>query len=53
MADQNEEDSSTEALLGEPEPWEPWESKLVGLCLLTAFAGLVVLGWLIHTFILP
>jgi len=52
MSDPFEKERSTEALLGDPEPWEPWESKLVGICLLTAVIGLVILGWLIHSFIL-
>ncbi|MDX1518569.1 MAG: hypothetical protein R3318_00500 [Gammaproteobacteria bacterium] len=52
MSELPENEKASEALLGEPEPWEAWESKLVGICLVTAIIGLVVLGWLIHTFIL-
>lgn len=52
MSDQDKKDHSIEDLIGNPEPWESWESKLVGACLLTAVVGLLVLGWLIHTFIL-
>ena len=52
MPDLQEEKRSTEALLGEPEPWEDWESKLVAGCVITAIIGLVILGWLIHTYIL-
>lgn len=47
-----DEKHSTESLLGEPEPWESWESKLIAACLITAIIGLVLLGWLIHIFIL-
>ncbi len=52
MSDLPEQEQTSEALLGEPEPWEPWETKLVGICLLTAIAGLLSLGWLINTYIL-
>lgn len=45
--------SSAEELLGEPEPWEPWETKLVLYSIGIALIGLVVLGILINTFILP
>ena len=44
--------ASAEALLGEPEPWEPWETKLVSYSIGIAIIGLVVLGYLINTFIL-
>ena len=43
---------SASELLGEAEPWEPWETKLVGGSLVIAVVSLVVLGWLINTFIL-
>ena len=52
MPELEEGKHSTESLLGEPEPWESWESKLIATCLIIAIIGLVVLGWLIHTFIL-
>lgn len=42
-----------EALLGEPEPWEPWETQLVTWCLGLGIVGLVILGTLINIFILP
>ena len=48
----DEEYRSAEALLGEAEPWESWETKLVGYSLAIGFAGLVVLGWLIDKYIL-
>ncbi len=48
----NREHESAEALLGEAEPWEPWETWLVLGSLGVGFAGLVILGWLINTFIL-
>ncbi len=43
---------SAEALLGEAEPWEPWETRLVGWSIGIAIAAIVVLGWLINTYIL-
>ena len=47
-----DESKSAEALLGEPEPWEPWETKLVTYSIGLAIIALVVLGWLINTYIL-
>lgn len=47
-----EEERSTEALLGEPEPWETWETKLVLWCIGIALVGLILLAWLINTYIL-
>lgn len=44
--------SSAEALQGEPETWEPWETKLVLYSIGLAIAGLVILGVLVNTFIL-
>ena len=44
--------SSAEELLGDPEPWEPWETKLVSYSIGIALVGLVILGYLINTFIL-
>ncbi len=41
-----------EALSGEAEPWEPWETRLVAASLAIGAAGLVVLGWLVDHFIL-
>ena len=43
---------SAEELLGEPEPWEPWETKLVMYSIGIALVGLVILGFLINAFIL-
>ena len=43
---------SAEELLGEAEPWEPWETKLVGGSIGIALVALIILGWLINTFIL-
>lgn len=45
-------EESAEELLGEAEPWEPWETHLVKWSLGIALVGLVILGWLINTFIL-
>ncbi len=47
------EAQSAEELLGEPEPWETWETKLVIWSISLAIVGVVVLGWLIDTYILP
>ena len=47
-----EESKHAEALLGEPEPWEPWETKLVLWSIGLAVIGLAVLGWLINSFLL-
>ncbi|MBN1240236.1 MAG: hypothetical protein JXB36_17160 [Gammaproteobacteria bacterium] len=45
-------DEGDEALAGAPEPWEPWETRLVVWSLGIGFAGLLVLGWLVDRFIL-
>ena len=42
----------TEELAGHAEPWESWETKLVAWSIGIAIVGLVILGWLINTFIL-
>ncbi len=47
------EAESAEELLGEPEPWESWETKLVLWSISITIVGVVVLGWLIDTYILP
>ena len=41
-----------EALAGECEAWEAWETRLVLISLAIGAAGLVVLGWLVDRFIL-
>ena len=41
-----------EELFTNPEPWEPWETKLVVVSILIAVVGLVVLGVLINWLIL-
>jgi hypothetical protein len=48
-----EEHRSAEVLLGEAEPWEPWETKLIVWSIGIGIGGLIVLGFLINTFILP
>ncbi len=48
----SEQERSAEALMGEAEPWEAWETKLVVWSIGIGIAGLVVLGLLINTFIL-
>jgi cytochrome b561 len=45
-------EESAEELLGEAEPWESWETKLVGGSIAIALVGVLILGWLINTFIL-
>jgi len=45
--------ASAEALLGEAEPWEDWETKLVVGSIGIAVVGLIVLGILINMFVLP
>ncbi len=45
-------DRSAEELLGEAEPWESWETALVGYSLAIGFTGVVVLGWLVNKYIL-
>lgn len=45
--------ASAEALLGEAEPWEDWETKLVLGSVAIAVVGLVILGVLINMFVLP
>lgn len=47
-----QEISSAEELLGEPEPWESWETQLILYSIGIALVGLVGLGWLVNTFIL-
>jgi hypothetical protein len=42
-----------DALSGEPEPWERWESSLVLGSIALGSVGLLVLGWLVDRFILP
>jgi hypothetical protein len=49
---ETEETRSAEALLGEAEPWEPWETKLVTWSIGIAIIGLIILSWLISTFVL-
>jgi hypothetical protein len=56
LTDMNEHEQQlvgAEALAGEPEAWEPWETRLVVGSLAIGTAGLIVLGWLVDRFILP
>jgi len=39
-------------LFTNPEPWEPWESKLVIVSIIIAVISLLILGILINIFIL-
>ncbi|MFV2055055.1 MAG: hypothetical protein ACC707_01255 [Thiohalomonadales bacterium] len=49
----NDEIRSAEELLGDPEPWESWETKLVVWSISIAILGVIILGWLIDKYILP
>ena len=46
-------DPNDDAFSAAPEAWEPWETKLVLLCIGLGVAGLFLLGWLVDYFILP
>ena len=48
-----EESAHSEELAGHGEPWESWETQLVAWSIGIAIVGLIILGWLISTFILP
>lgn len=52
VSEQDEHSAGIDALGGEPEPWEPWETRLVIISLAIGAAGLVVLGLLVDRFIL-
>jgi len=41
------------ALSGQAEPWESWETALVLGSIALGLVGLVLLGWLVDRFILP
>lgn len=47
------EQQSAEELLEEAEPWASWETHLVGWSIGTGIVGLIILGWLVNTFLLP
>ncbi len=42
----------SQGMMGEAEPWEIWETKLILWSILIGIAGLVVLGILINIFLL-
>ena len=46
------EEHDTEALTGDAEPWEAWETSLVLWSIGLGLVGLVLLGWLVDRFIL-
>ncbi|HEX6995464.1 MAG TPA: hypothetical protein VF339_15105 [Gammaproteobacteria bacterium] len=55
LTDLNEHEARgrpADALAGEAEAWEPWETRLVLISLALGAAGLVVLGVLVDYFIL-
>lgn len=45
-------DSQLDELFTNPEPWEPWENKLVIWSIIIAIIGLSILGVLINWLIL-
>ncbi len=47
-----DEIKSQESLFSDPEPWESWETSLVVWCISIGIVGLIILGWLVNTFIL-
>jgi len=44
---------SSESILGEPEPWESWETQLCLWSIGIGIAGLLILGVLVDQFLLP
>lgn len=50
--EQHVDRAADDALTGDPEAWEPWESALVLVTVTVGAGGLVVLGWLVDHFIL-
>jgi hypothetical protein len=44
---------SSESILGEPEPWESWETQLCLWSIGIGITGLVILGVLVDLFLLP
>jgi hypothetical protein len=44
---------SNQSILGEPEPWESWETSLCLWSIGIAIAALVVLGVLVDWYLLP
>jgi len=52
MEDNKNTKSKMSALFTNPEPWEPWETKLVIGSIIIAIVGLFILGLLINWFIL-
>ena len=45
-------EESADELLGEAEPWEKWETQLVSYSIGIAIVSVIILGWLINTYIL-
>lgn len=52
MTEETKSNSQVEELFTNPEPWEPWENKLVVWSIITAIVGLAILGFLINWLIL-
>jgi hypothetical protein len=51
-AETGEKKDMIESVLGEPEPWESWETQLCLWSLGVGISALVVLGFLVNTFLL-
>jgi len=52
MDSNNNQKPELDQLFSNPEPWEPWENKLVFGSIITAIIGLIILGVLINIFVL-
>ncbi len=52
MQEEQRLSSSREPLLGEPEPWQSWETQLVLWSIAIGISGLLSLGWLVNHFLL-
>ena len=52
MKNDQQTNSEIEELFTNPEPWEPWENKLVVYSIIIAIIGLGILGVLINLLIL-
>lgn len=52
MKKQDQPNHQVDALFTNPEPWEPWETKLVVYSIIIAIISLIILGILINWLIL-
>lgn len=53
VVETGKEGEINEAVLGEAEPWEDWETRLCLWSLGIGITALVVLGFLVNQFLLP